>query len=249
MKTIQKFLILAALIAFPALAQTNSIVATTTGAAMTAAQTYVTVASTTGINAPTASVPASQLYIVDPGQKQGELVVVTGAASGLNVPIRRSGGNNAKAHVSGAMVLIATKPNWFYSVNPWGACTTASTDVTPWVNTATGDQWLCSSKTLSWVPSWGTANSETAQILTATATASVAGATAIAGPLVEISGTEAITSFTMSTGWNGQGFCVYPTAAFTTVAGNNIAEASTADANQILCFVYNANAAKFSPTY
>ena len=249
MKTIQNFLILAALIAFPAFAQQNTVLATTTGAAMTASQTYVTVASTTGINAPTAAVPASQLYIVDPGQKQGELVVVTGAASGLNVPIRRSGGNNAKAHVSGAMVLVATKPNWFQTTNPQGSCVTATSYVTPWVNTTTGDQWLCSSKTLSWVPSWGTANMQTAQVLSATATASVAGATAIAGPLVEISGTEAITSFTMSTGWNGQGFCVYPTAAFTTVAGNNIAEASTADASQILCFVYNANAAKFSPTY
>lgn len=249
MKTIQKFLIFAALIASSALAQTNSIVATTTGAAMTASQTYITVAATTGINAPTASVPASQLYIVDPGQKQGELVVVTGAATGLNVPIRRTAGNNAKAHVSGAMVLIATKPNWFYSVNPQGACVTASTDVAPWVNTTTGDKWRCSAKTLSWVPSWGTANAETAQVLSGTATASVAGATAISGPYLEISGTNAITSFTMSTGWNGEGFCVYPTAAFTITATNNIAKAATAVADRTLCFSYNANSAKFAPSY
>ncbi len=86
-------------------------------------------------------------------------------------------------------------------------------------------------------------------MLTATATASVAGATAIAGPLVEIDGTEAITSFTMSTGWNKQGFCIQPAAAFTTVAGNNIAEASTADANQTLCYVWNDRAAAFTSSY
>ncbi len=177
-------------------------------------------------------------------QTMGERVHVT-AVSSTTISITRF--NRPSAHASGAMVLVATKANWFQTVDPQGSCVTAQTYVTPYVNINNGTQWLCSATTLTWVPSWG--NPLDKQLITSTATASVAGATAIVAPLVEISGTEAITSFTMPTGWNGQGFCVLPTAAFTTVAGNNIAEATTADANQTLCFVWNARAAAFAASY
>ncbi len=245
MKTIAVMIL--GLFAITAYGQQNTILATTLSAAVTANATTVRVALATGIEAPSfaAGLAGSALFVQDIGQTQGELMRVTKVDS-TTITVTRS--NTASAHASGAMVLIATKQNWFQTYDPQGSCVLAQTYVTPWVNTSNGNQWLCSSQTLTWTPSWGTAY-PAPQLLTATATASVAGATAIAGPLVEISGTEAITSFTMSTGWNGEGFCVQPTAAFTTVAGNNIAEASTADANQTLCFVWNARAAAFSASY
>jgi hypothetical protein len=76
----------------------------------------------------------------------------------------------------------------------------------------------------------------------------VAGATSVSGPLFHITGTNAITSFTLPVGFKG-GFCVIPDGAFTTVAGNNIAEATTADANQTLCFTYDENTADLYPSY
>ena len=243
MKTLTRIAAFLAL-ALTAFAQQNSILQTSLSAAVTATATQIRVASATGINAPTATVPGSSLFIQDVGQTGGELVQVS-AVSGTTISVVRS--NRVTSHASGAMVLVATVPNWFYVIDPQGSCVTAQTYASPYVNVSNGNQWKCSTQTLTWVPYWGTAG--TPQLLTATATASVAGATAIAGPLVEISGTEAITSFTMSTGWNGHGFCVQPTAAFTTVAGNNIAEASTADANQTLCFVWNARAGTFTASY
>jgi len=248
MKTL-KLVALIGLLSFGVQAQQNTLTKTTLSAATGARDTVFKLASVTNVNAASGSTPASMLYVVDPGESIGQLVQVA-SVSGTNVTIvPRGSGASGNAHKSGAMVLVAAQPNWFYNYNPTGPCTTASTLVTPFVNTNTGQQWLCSSTTGTWVPGWGTASQQTAQLLTSTATASVAGATAIAGPLVEISGTNAITSFTMSTGWNGQGFCVYPTAAFTVTATNNIAKAATAVADRTLCFTYNARLAAFSPSY
>lgn len=246
MRTINKIAILGLLAALCSFAQVNSIVQTSLSSAITSSQTKFAVASATGINAPTASIPGSVLYVVDPGQILGEPMPVL-AVSSTTVTVRRTNGR-AAAHASGAMVLIATAPNWFYSIDPVGTCTATSVFASPWVNIENGRQWLCSSKTGTWVAGWGN-NAGSPQVLSATATASVGGATAIAGPVVEISGTNAITSFTMSTGWNGQGFCVNPTGAFTTTATNNIAKASTAVASLALCFVYDAQAGKFAPSY
>ncbi len=233
------------LVAFAAYGQQNTILQTSLSAAITATQNCFNLAAVTGINAPTAAVPGSSIFVQDRGQTGGELMSVTSVTS-PRVCVVRAG--RATAHASGAMVLVATAANWFYTIDPQGSCVTAQTYATPYVNTSSGNQWKCSSSTLTWVPHWGTPTTAP-QLTTATATASVAGATAIVGPLVEISGTNAITSFTMSTGWNGSGFCVQPTAAFTTVAGNNIAEASTADANQTLCFVWNSVNSNFSASY
>ena len=232
-----------------AFAQQNLIVQTSLSGAITASQTTFAVASATGINAPTGNSPGSVLYVVDIGQTRGEAMKVV-AISSTTVTVRRDGPGKAVAHASAAMVLVATSPNWFYSSDPTGSCVAATVFASPWVNIQNGNQWLCSAKTLTWTPGWG--NSDAApQVLSGTATASVAGATAIAGPLVEISGTNAITSFTMSVGWNGQPFCVNPTGAFTTTATNNIAKASTAVASKTLCFAWDQNlsTASFTPAY
>ncbi|HEY1340985.1 MAG TPA: hypothetical protein VGF59_25915 [Bryobacteraceae bacterium] len=243
---LKKIAIVGLLATAAAFAQLNSIVQTSLSAAITSSQTSFNVASATGINAPTTTVPGSVLYVVDPGQKQGEAMPVV-AVSSTTITVRRTNGR-AVAHASGSMVLVATSPNWFYSVDPQGTCTAASVYVSPYINITNGNQWLCSSKTGTWTAGWGN-NIGTPAVLSATATASVAGATAIAGPIVEISGTNAITAFTMSTGWNGQGFCVNPTAAFTTTATSNIAKASTGVASKALCYTYDAQLAAFAPSY
>jgi hypothetical protein len=247
MNILSKAVIILLAVSSLGLAQQNTVLQTSTSAAMTATQNFVTVASATGINAPTNSVPGSQLYIVDPGQMVGETVTVTGPLSGTRVPIARDRGGKAVAHVSGAMVLVATSPQWFQSTNPAGSCTASTVYVTPWVNVGTGQQWICSSKTLSWVPGWG--NPATPQVITATATASVAGATAINAPLVHISGTNAITSFTFSAGNNNNNFQVIPDGAFTGTATNNICKAFTAVANRTLSFTYDAVNSCYAPSY
>lgn len=258
MKHLIKITILGVLAIALCFAQQNTIVQTSLSAAITSNQTTFSVASATGINAPslTNQTAGSILYIVDIGQTIGEATQVT-SLSGTQVSVRRGfgAGSKAVAHASGAMVLVATIPSWFASTDPQGSCTTASTFVTPVVNIQNGRQWLCSSKTGTWVPGWGN-NYAQPQVITATATASVGGSTAIAAPLLHISGTNAITGFTMGIGWQGQGFCVIPDAAFTTTTGGTtsgstiaIAIASTAVANKTLCFTYDANASKFTASY
>ncbi len=230
-------------------AQQHSIVQTSLSAAITQTATRFNVAAATGINAPsyTSGLAGSSLYVVDPGQNYGELMTVT-AISGTTVSVSRTTGP-ATPHVSGAMVLVATAPNWFYTTNPHGACTTASVYASPWVNVNTGEQWLCSSKTLSWVAGWG-AFSGVPALLTNTAYTVPSGAAVIGGPLIYTdTGTNAATSFTMSTGWNGQGFCVIPGGAFTGTATNNIEKAFTAVADRTLCFTYNVKTASFAPSY
>jgi len=215
---------------------------TTTSAAMTSTQQTMIVASATGISAGTA------LYIYDVGATRGELVQVkSNYSSGAVLPITRGSGIQ-RAHASGAYVVIAPVPAAFYDREPYGACTASAQPYLPWINTTTGNQWYCNSSGV-WIPHWGTASPSTMQVISSTATASVAGATPIAGPYLKISDTNAITSFTMSAGWHGQGFCVYPTAAFTVTATNNIAKAATAVADRTLCFYYDAAAGKFSPSY
>ncbi len=247
MKNLTKLSILFALSSVLAFGQLNSLVQTSLSAAITAKQTTFAVAAATGINGASASVPGSALYIVDPGQIRGELVNVISISS-TTVTVRRA--DKATPHVSSAMVLVATAPNWFYSVDPVGSCVTASVYASPYLNVTNGAQWLCSAKTLSWVPGWGNPYGSPA-VLSGTATASVAGATAVAGPLIEISGTNAITSFTMSVGWNGNPFCVVPTGAYTTTATNNIAKASTGVSKVQQCWVWDANisTASFVPSY
>ncbi len=246
MKTIRNTFLLG-LVALAAFAQQNTILATTLSAAVTAQATQIRVASASGINAPSFAngQAGSLLFIQDRGQTMGETVQVTGI-SGTTVSVSRTG--TVRAHTSGAMVLVATNANWFYTVDPVGSCVTAQTYVVPWLNITNGNQWKCSSSTLSWVPSWGTP--APAQLLTNTLYTMVAGASVIGGPLIATdTGTNATTSFTMSAGWNGQGFCVIPGGAFTVTASNNIEKAATAVADRTLCFTWNSKLAAFAPSY
>ncbi len=180
------------------------------------------------------------------------------SVSGTSLTVSRTS-SRAKAHLSGAMVLVATAPNWFQVKDPSGSCVTASTYVTPYLNINTGAQWLCSAKTLAWIPSWNNPLSTIqGQVNDASATASVGGTTAISGPVTHISGTNAITAFGMPIGWQGNAFCVIPDAAYTTTTGGTtvastrvmaITAASTAVAGKPQCYIYDATNSKVAPSY
>ncbi len=245
MKTIQNISILALLAVAAVFGQANTLTQTTTASAMTVNSRTVSLTSATGITAGnvTSGTVGTQLYVVDVGQEKGETMNVI-SISGTTATVARYAGQTV-AHASGAMVL-AGAPNLFYKYDPTGSCTRGSTQVTPWVNTLTGAQWLCSTITGTWGP--GFQNSHGAPQV-GTLVASVAGATAINAPLQHINGTNAITSFTMGIGYNGGTFCIIPDAAYTTTATNNIAVASTGVLNKTQCWTYDATNAKFTASY
>ena len=211
---------------------------TTLSSAVTATTNTFIVASATGISAGT------NLYVIDFHSVIGELVVVRSVSS-TTLTVTRGGGFQ-RAHVSGARVVIAPTPSAFYNRNPKGACTAASTLYTPWINTTTGEQWLCSTVTLSWVPGFGALTNTTGPTATV---ASAAGLIIPSGPLFIVSGTAAITGFTQPIGYAGAPFCIIPTGAFTTTTANNIAIASTGVVGKTLCYTYNVNTNKFYPSY
>ena len=257
MRTTMKTILLASIIGASAFGQLNTLVQTSLSAAITQTQTVFSVGSATGINGATNAVAASNLYVVDQGQVLGELMTVQ-SVSGTSITVSRTS-SRAKPHLSGAMVLVATAPNWFQTKDPAGSCVTASTYVTPYLNINTGAMWVCSAKTLDWIPGWNNPLSATsAQINAATAVASVAGTTGVDGPLIHVSGTNAITAWQPGIGWNGQGFCVIPDAAYTTTTGGTtvastrviaIAIASTAVASKTMCFTYDFTNSKFTASY
>jgi len=219
---------------------------TATSAAVGINDTVINVSSATNINAQNLAnqTPYTQLYVQDPGS-QGELMQVLGV-SGTKISVARGlGGTLQTAHISGAMVLVG-QPQWMYNYDPQGACTTASTYVTPWLNTHNGNQWLCSSVTLTWVPGW---NSNAGPPATTATVASVAGMLTPSGPLFTISGALAITGFNIPVGFVYGSFCAMPSGAFTTTTANNIAIASTATVGRLMCWIYEPATAKFYPTY
>lgn len=223
--------------------QTALTQATLSSAVSISANTIV-VASASGIVA-----TRTWLYITDPGSQRGELMQVgQGYVSGTRIPVVRGVRGQQVPHISGAYVLIAPAADAFIDFDPIGACTAATTGYTPLVNTVNGNKWRCSSRGM-WIPFFGTANSQTMQIDSATATGSANGACVITSPFTKMSGTNACTSFTMPPGWSGQGFTLYPTAAFTGTASNNICKAFTAVADRRLDFAWNGVDTCFTPGY
>lgn len=247
--------VLALAVAPPVFAQsTNSnliLTATKLAAAMDNATNTLRVSSATGITANT-----TVLFIHDGTGGNSEAVFVN-SVSGTTIKVTRGyNGTQAYAHLSGSVVLVGPAGNGpFVSVDPSGSCTAASS-WTPTVNIFSGNQWICSSVSASWVPGFFN-RSRTPGVTTTVA--SVAGATNPSGPLFHVSGTNAITAWGSSTSvgpGTGQGggastqpygasFCVIPDAAFTWTATNNIAVAGTAVANDMVCFVFDGSAKKY----
>jgi hypothetical protein len=218
---------------------------TTLSAAITATQTTFTVASGTNLSNPTLG-KFQAIYVIDPGQTKGELMTVLSVAS-ATVTVARLDQFKA-AHASGSIVLIANVDptlSTFYEYDPSGAPPSASQPLTtPWVNAVTGEQWLIGLNNI-WVPGWN--NRSSIKGVTA-AVASAAGLIVPSGPLFHITGTAAITGFTIPTGFAGGSFNVIPDAIFTWTAANNIALAGTAVVSKTIEFTYDANAALFYPS-
>jgi hypothetical protein len=233
------------------------------GTSPTISQT-VTLASCTGLAAPILpGTPSSIIYI----DHEALGVFSINSTSCTAVVNRGYLSTQAAPHQSGAMVLYGPNyavtiaqggnpvPNGLFQQDPPvnGSCTQTSTPTTPWVNVLTGAQWLCSPTSNTWVPGFNNPLNP-AYAGDMGTVASVAGAQTVLGPFFRISGTNAITSFTIPVGMNATAvgtasFCVYPTAAFTTVAGNNIASASTAVIGKTLCFTWNPSTLKFAASY
>lgn len=206
---------------------------------------FVVVASATNIAVTGPTTNGAVLYIIDAGATVGELDFVT-SVTGTTIGVRRGmGGTKAVTHASGARVLVG-QPGYFKTRDPQGSCVTASTDVTPIINTNTGNQWLCSTVTLTWVPGWGNMSAPAA---VTTLVASAAGVVLPSGPLFHINGTAAITGFTIPVGFFSGCFTVIPDAVFTWTAAGNIALAGTAVVNKSLSFCWDATNAKFVPSY
>lgn len=274
MKTIKKlFLSLALVFAFCGISHAQTALTQTTLSAAvngpsaysgtTASyQTFVTLASITGLLAPVLpGTPVSVIYIGR--EAMGVLTVPTSASLPVGV-IRGYLGTQAAPHPSGDMVLVAPayqtnlqfggnpQPNGFFSQDPPqnGTCTAAGTPATPWVNILTGAQWLCSSVTGTWIPGFNNAYPDEPSA----AVASAAGQITPSGPLFHVTGAAAITGFLIPVGFNatavgGGSFCVVPDGAFTTTTANNIAIASTAVVNRLICWQWDAKNSKFVPTY
>jgi len=230
-----------AILAASAFGQT-ALTSTTLTNAITVNQQTFAVASTTGI---TASNPQTKLYILDVGgQGRGELVTVTAVNSTTSVTVAR-GATFRAPHVAGSVAVLINSAQAIQSYDPVGSCTAANTLYTPWINQNNGYQWLCSTKTGAWVPGFNNPlpHSPTADV------ASAAGLVTVTSPLFHVTGTAAITGWTLPATFNGGSFCTIPDGAYTTTTATNIAAATTAVAGQLLCFQWSSADTKWYPTY
>jgi len=272
--TLNYLIALAVLLVAPqfAIAQQNNFTQTTLSAAVaggsvnvgTPAPTYVQVTSATNIVglgpnlSGTASQPAMTSIFVD-----RELMSVISVSGTLLQVARGQGGTVAVPHAKGSMVL-AGYPFWFSQNDPGGsggfsgvgssACTGANVIAGPHINTRTGAQWICSSKTGTWVPGFNNPLAFSASGLTADV-ASVGGATVPSGPIFHVTGTNAITSWSIPVGCAAEtvsgalpGACTFitiPDAAFTWAGGGNMAATGTAVANLPIIWIWDSGNQKW----
>lgn len=246
MRTLNKVVLmlgLALLACSTALAQQNTLTQTTLSGAMTDSTTSLRVASATNVTAAAGGTTNTLLYI-----DREALSVTTVNGTTVNV-VRGASGTRASSHSSGAIVLVG-RPVWFGETEQNGSCTPANVVATPYVNVLSGNQWICSTVLNHWVPGWGNTGDSSTPIGVTAAVASTAGAITPSGPLFHVTGTAAITGFTIPVGYNGGDFCIIPDGIFTTTTAGNIALASTGVVSKRLCYSYDKNASKpFFPSY
>ena len=278
-KTLKVLLLLLASLALPALsyAQQNLLVQTTLTTALTAPASpstgvapvpyaNVVLGSTTGLVGytlnGTTTINAQNFWVLFIDREEMGVIQVNGLVAQV---IRGYNSTVATSHAAGAMVLYG-KAAWFYSYDPGTTfaqggsgvsggttCTVAGQFAFPWVNVRNGAEWACSPQTLTYVPWFNNSNNPNNSVDFGVS-AAVAGAQPIIAPLFRLSGTNAISSFTIPVGFNatavgGGQFCIVPTGAFTWTLTNNIADAGTAAVGKTLCFTWDAGTAKFSSSY
>lgn len=245
MKTLAKILFGASLLTALAFGQQNTLVQTTLNGAINSTQNSIVLASATGV---TITSSVQTVFYIDHEAMLGMSI------NGLVVTVQRGwGATPATAHATGEMVLLG-RPDWFYSSDPSGQCTAATTYVTPYLNIVNGMQWLCSTIVTSWIPGFGNPGNSDQPVSNTAAVASAAGLITPSGPLFHITGALAITGFNIPVGFNataggGGSFCAIPDGLYTTTTANNIALASTGVINRPMCWSWDATNSKFVPSY
>ncbi len=226
----------------------NVLAQTTLSAAITNKAQYLTVASATDLSSPSSNFQ-QQIYVINPGATKGELMNVV-SVSGTTVQVARLS-LFRQAFLTGAIVIInplnpATQVSGFVETDPNPVPAVAPT-LTWIVNVTNGNQWLYSTVSASWVPGF---NNTVAPIAPTAAVASAAGANVPTGPMFHVTGTNAVTSWTLPNGFTSGSITVIPDAAFTwTNAGNIGGAGGTAVAGKTLVFTYDWIAAKWYPSY
>jgi hypothetical protein len=188
-------------------------------------QTYICLASVTGISTPI--LPGTPVSVIFVDREAMGVFNVSTSTSCVTVN-RGYLGTQASPHLNGDMVLISNLynttavtggnplPSGFYNVDPPqnGTCN-AGVPTIPWVNVSTGAQWLCSTITGSWVPGWNNPLSYVSPV----PTTAVASATTItpSGPFFHLTGTTPVTTITQPIGCNatGVGYCSFTIIADT----------------------------------
>jgi hypothetical protein len=158
--------------------------------------------------------------------------------------IRAQLGTAAALHVAGAMVLYG-QPGWFFQSDHQGDCTGITLKLNFDLNVLNGRQWICSSISHRFVPGFEntslpaqlTALVQTNQILIPS------------GPLFHVLGSDDITFIAPPAGFEYGTFCAIPDTVFTTNSNGNIAVASVAVKNKLLCWTYDDTTGLFVPSY
>lgn len=226
-------------------------------------QTYVCLASVTGISAPVLpGTPVSVIYV--DREAMGVWTVNTTTAC-LTVN-RGYLGTQASPHLSGQMVLVAPAyqanlgtggnpvPSGFYNQDPpQGGTCSSGVPTNIWVNVTTGAQWQCSTITTAWVPGFN----NPLYLVSIVPTTAVASATTItpSGPYFHLTGTTAVTTITAPVGCNAT---AYGGCSFTAIAdtgtssmfgtGGNLeigAAITTLTGNQYI-FIWDAKNSKWA---
>ncbi len=226
-----------------------SLTSTTLTGAVSNSASYLPVVSATGISAPVNNI-RQQVYVINPETTKGELMEVLGV-SGLQIQVSRNS-LFRQGFISGAYVVIGRSPTAmsqgfgsFFETDPVGAVTAAQVDVVPYINVTNGNQWLRSVDGL-WIPGFN--NPAPNKGLSATV-ASGAGLNVPTGPLFHMSGTNAVTGWTLPVGFSGGSFSIIPDGAFTWTVATNILLAGTAVLSRLVTFTWDSVAGKWVPSY
>ncbi len=231
----------------------NLLTSTTLSAAVSLNASVINVASAAGMYAPQNGGIMQKLYVINPETTKGELMDISPGLNGTAIQVTRNS-LFRQAFISGAYVVIGRSPQdeaiglgpSFFEQDPVGAAPPAANiPAIPYINVTNGNQWLRSVDGL-WVAGF---NNTTAGPGVTAAVASAAGVVLPSGPLFHITGSEAITGFTLPVGFSGGSFSVIPDAAFTWTNATNIALGGTAVINKTLTFTWDSNAGKWTPSY
>jgi hypothetical protein len=239
--------VLSVLVGFCALASAQTVTTNTTlAAAMLRGDQTINLTSSTGVLA-AGLAPSTGIYV------DREYMTIT-ANSNPNSPgalwgvKRGAGGTLQTAHASGATVWVGVPSNGPFDQGPIdrvGACTAGSLPFLPVIQVRTGNIVYCANG------QYGnfTNNPQVGTVLASQAGV-MSGAFAITAKTTHISGTNAITGFTVPPGLpDGGSFTLIPDGNFTVTNATNVAIASTAVTGKALVYTWDRTSGKLYPSY